>query len=73
MNYKQNRLALALQSGKSGNIGVIVPRINTNFFGSVIRGIEEELHPNNTMLLYVKLMKMKIEKLKISIPYLTHK
>ncbi|CAH0335534.1 Catabolite control protein A [Flavobacterium sp. CECT 9288] len=46
MNYKQNRLALALRSGKSGNIGVIVPRINTNFFGSVIRGIEEELHPN---------------------------
>lgn len=46
MNYKQNRLALALKSGKSGNIGVIVPRINTNFFGSAIRGIEEELHPN---------------------------
>lgn len=46
LNYKQNRLALALRSGKSGNIGVIVPRINTNFFGSVIRGIEEELHPN---------------------------
>lgn len=46
MNYKQNRLALALKSGKSGNIGVIVPRIDTNFFGSVIRGIEEELHPH---------------------------
>jgi LacI family transcriptional regulator len=46
MNYKQNRLALALKSGKSGNIGVIVPRINTNFFGTIIRGIEEELHPN---------------------------
>lgn len=46
MNYKQNRLALALKSGKSGNIGVIVPRIDTNFFGSTIRGIEEELHPN---------------------------
>ncbi len=45
MNYKQNRLALALRSGKSNNIGVIVPRINTNFFASVIRGIEEELHP----------------------------
>ncbi len=43
MNYKQNRLALALKSGKSNNIGVIVPRVNTNFFGSVIRGIEEEL------------------------------
>ena len=45
MNYKQNKLALALKSGKSFNIGVIVPRIDTNFFGSVIRGIEEELYP----------------------------
>lgn len=44
MNYKQNKLALALKSGKSKNIGVIVPRIDTNFFGSTIRGIEEELH-----------------------------
>ncbi len=44
MNYEQNRLALALKSGKSNNIGVVVPRINTNFFGSVIRGIEEELN-----------------------------
>ena len=45
MNYKQNRLALALRSGKSNNVGVIVPRINTNFFASVIRGIEDTLHP----------------------------
>jgi len=46
MNYKQNKLAQALRSGKSNNVGVIVPRIDTNFFGSTIRGIEEELHPN---------------------------
>ena len=45
MNYEQNKLALALKSGKSNNVGVIVPRIDSNFFGSVIRGIEEELHP----------------------------
>jgi LacI family transcriptional regulator len=45
MNYKQNKLAQALRSGKSNNIGVIVPRIDSNFFASVIRGIEEELHP----------------------------
>ena len=45
MNYKQNKLALALKSGKSNNVGVIVPRIDSNFFASVIRGIEEELHP----------------------------
>lgn len=44
LNYKQNKLALALRSGKSYNVGVIVPRIDTNFFASVIRGIEEELY-----------------------------
>lgn len=46
MNYEPNKLALALKSGKSNNIGVIVPRINTNFFSSVIRGIEDELNPS---------------------------
>jgi LacI family transcriptional regulator len=45
MNYEQNRLAKALKSGKSYNVGVIVPRIDSNFFSSVIRGIEEELYP----------------------------
>ena len=46
MNYEQNKLALALKSGKSNNVGVIVPRIDSNFFGSIIRGIEEELNPH---------------------------
>lgn len=46
MNYVQNKLALALKSGKSNNVGVIVPRIDSNFFSSVIRGIEEELNPH---------------------------
>ncbi|HET8735316.1 MAG TPA: LacI family DNA-binding transcriptional regulator [Pricia sp.] len=45
MNYKQNRLALALKSGRSKNVGVVLPYINRNFFSSVIRGIEEELNP----------------------------
>lgn len=45
MNYEQNKLALALKSGKSYNVGVVVPRIDSNFFASVIRGIEEELYP----------------------------
>ena len=46
MNYKQNKVALALKSGKSYNVGVVVPRIDSSFFGSVIRGIEEELNPH---------------------------
>jgi LacI family transcriptional regulator len=45
LNYKQNKVAQALRSGKSNNVGVIVPRIDSNFFASIIRGIEEELHP----------------------------
>ncbi|HKK11981.1 MAG TPA: LacI family DNA-binding transcriptional regulator, partial [Flavobacteriaceae bacterium] len=45
MNYEQNKIALALKSGKSKNVGVIVPRIDSNFFGSIIRGVEEELNP----------------------------
>ena len=45
MNYKQNKLALALKSGKSKNVGVVVPYINRNFFSSIIRGIEDELYP----------------------------
>jgi len=45
MNYKQNKLALALKSGKSNNVGVIVPKINRNFFSTVIKGIEDELYP----------------------------
>lgn len=46
MNYKQNNLAKALKSGETKNVGIIVPYINTNFFSSVIRGIEEELSPH---------------------------
>lgn len=46
LNYKQNTLARALKSGKTKNVGIIVPYINSNFFSSVIRGIEEELSPH---------------------------
>ncbi|WP_312766079.1 LacI family DNA-binding transcriptional regulator [Epilithonimonas sp.] len=46
MNYKQNNLAKALKSGETKTVGVIVPYINTNFFSSVIRGLEEELSPH---------------------------
>lgn len=46
MNYEPNKLALSLKTGRSNNIGVIVPRINTNFFSSVIRGMEDELNPS---------------------------
>src|SRR5210317_1364168 len=45
LNYKKNNFALALKSGQSKNIGLIVPYINRNFFSTIIRGVEEELYP----------------------------
>ncbi|MEN8247665.1 MAG: LacI family DNA-binding transcriptional regulator [Bacteroidota bacterium] len=40
-NYKVNSFAAGLRMGKSNTIGVIVPRINRDFFSNVISGIEE--------------------------------
>jgi len=40
LNYKKNSLASNLRKGESTTIGVIVPRINQNFFSNVIAGIE---------------------------------
>lgn len=45
LDYRQNRLAQALISGKSKNVGVVLPYINRTFFSNVIRGIEDELNP----------------------------
>lgn len=45
MNYIQNRLAQSLKSGKTFNVGVVLPYIDRKFFSSVISGIEEELSP----------------------------
>ncbi|MGZ3811641.1 MAG: LacI family DNA-binding transcriptional regulator [Mucilaginibacter sp.] len=41
LNYKTNILASNLRKGQSKTIGVVVPRINQNFFSNVIAGIEE--------------------------------
>lgn len=41
LNYKQNSLASNLRRGHNQTIGVIVPRINQNFFANIIAGIEE--------------------------------
>lgn len=44
MNYEPNKVAQALKKGRSHSVGIIVPRINRNFFSSIIRGVEEELY-----------------------------
>ncbi len=40
MNYRSNHVARNLRSSKTETIGVIVPRLNSNFMSSVIAGIE---------------------------------
>ncbi|MES1214729.1 MAG: LacI family DNA-binding transcriptional regulator [Bacteroidota bacterium] len=40
LNYKRNRIASSLRSGKSHLIGVLIPSAEINFFGSVVHGIE---------------------------------
>lgn len=41
LNYKPNTIASNLRKGKSKTIGVVVPRVNQNFFANVIAGIED--------------------------------
>ena len=41
MNYQHNVMASNLRKGNNQTIGVVVPRINQNFFSNIIAGIEE--------------------------------
>jgi len=47
MKYQPNSIAAALRRGTSNLIGVIIPRIDRNFFASVVRGVEEVLKDTN--------------------------
>jgi len=40
LNYRRNKIATSLRSGKTHMIGVIIPSAEINFFGSVVHGIE---------------------------------
>jgi LacI family transcriptional regulator len=46
LNYKRNRIASSLRSGKTHLIGVIIPSAEINFFGSVVHGIESIANVN---------------------------
>lgn len=50
LNYQQNYLAQNLRKGQNRTIGVIVPRINQNFFSNVIAGLEEVTYENGYSL-----------------------
>ena len=47
LNYQPNLLASNLRKGKSKNIGVIIPKINRQFFSNIIVGIESVAKKNN--------------------------
>ena len=44
LNYQPNHLASALRKGKSNLIGLIVPRVDSNFFSSVVQSLENVLN-----------------------------
>ena len=46
LNYKRNRIASSLRSGRTHLIGVIIPSAEINFFGSVVHGIESVANAN---------------------------
>ena len=46
-NYKPNRLAVNLKSGKTRTIGIILPSILNNFFTTVLCGIEKVTNERN--------------------------
>lgn len=53
MNYRPNKIASSLRSGRSQIIGVIIPSAEINFFGSVVHGIERIANENNyNVLIY---------------------
>ena len=53
LNYRPNKVASSLRLGKSNIIGVIIPSAETNFFGSVVHGIEKVANENNyNVLIY---------------------
>lgn len=51
LNYRRNRLASSLRSGKTHTIGVIIPSAEINFFGSVVHGIESIANTNGYHIL----------------------
>lgn len=51
VGYRQNRMAAGLRNGRSRMIGVIIPTANRNFFGNVLRGIEQVANENEFAVL----------------------
>lgn len=53
LNYKHNKIASSLRSGRTHVIGVMIPSAEINFFGSVVHGIENVANSNGyNVLIY---------------------
>ncbi len=53
LDYSRNKIASSLRSGRSHTIGVIIPSVQMNFFGSVVHGIQTLANTNGySILLY---------------------
>lgn len=53
LNYRHNRVASSLRSGRTKILGVLIPSAEINFFGSVVHGIEKIANENGySVLLY---------------------
>ncbi|EOR96417.1 LacI family transcriptional regulator [Arcticibacter svalbardensis MN12-7] len=63
LNYRQNKIASSLRSGKSNVIGVLVPSLQVTFFSLVVYGIEQVMNANGyNILLYQSNEKLEQEK-----------
>ncbi|WP_181305488.1 LacI family DNA-binding transcriptional regulator [Rufibacter sp. XAAS-G3-1] len=51
LNYRQNRLASSLRSGRTNIIGIVIPSADIGFFGGVVHGIEKLARSNGYNIL----------------------
>ncbi|WP_205503925.1 LacI family DNA-binding transcriptional regulator [Rufibacter psychrotolerans] len=51
LNYRQNRLASSLRSGRTNIIGILIPSSDIGFFGAVVHGIEKIARANGYNIL----------------------
>ena len=51
LNYRQDKVASSLRSGRTFLIGVIIPSAKISFFGSVVHGIEQIAKKNGYQIL----------------------
>jgi DNA-binding LacI/PurR family transcriptional regulator len=51
LNYSPNKIAANLRSGNGTAIGVIIPKINSNFMSNCIFGIENVIYPSGYNLI----------------------